>query len=87
MTAEPRKCYWIDPVQDPGEYGYIPSIVTEGESGHSPLTGNGACASPWYWGKTYKKARAFCDQMNANDFGLTPGEAAKIVASSMAASR
>ena len=84
MTTTPRQCFYI-PVEQFDENGYIPSLVTEGEPGHAPLTGSGACSAPWYWGKTYEAAKAHAEKVNAEQFGLTAAEAAEIVASSMAA--
>lgn len=82
--TEPRRCYLILPDQRDDE-GYIPSVVVEGEPGHSPLTGNGAHARPWHWGRTYDDAMRLCEEFNAEDFGLSPVDAAIIVASSVAA--
>jgi hypothetical protein len=84
--SEPRKCFYIDPGQDPGEHGYIPSLVEEGIAGHSPLKGSGRFATPWYWGKDYEQACKIADQENWRVYHLTPGEAAEIVLSSMVAS-
>lgn len=81
----PRRCYVILPGQMDPELGYIPSLVVEDEAGHSPLTGRGELSQPWYWGKDYDEAKAHCDRMNQQDFGLTPTDAADIVVSSMAA--
>lgn len=85
-ATQPRQCFWIDPLQH-GRDGWIPSLVTEGEPGHAPLTGRGAHASPWYWGRTYEEACATCNRQNARTFKLTPQEANWIVLSSMAAGR
>jgi hypothetical protein len=82
--SKPRQCFYI-PVGQFDENGYIPSLVTEGEPGHAPLKGSGECAAPWYWGKTYEAAKAFAEEMNAEQFGLTPAQAAEILASSMRA--
>lgn len=81
--AAPRKCFWI-PAEPYDENGYVPSLVTEGEPGHAPLTGKGSCAAPWYWGKTYEEAQRVCDKEN-DKLGVTPREAAEIVLSSMLA--
>jgi hypothetical protein len=64
--------------------GFIPSLVTENEPGHSPLSG-GPGGTPWYWGKTYDQARTVCAKANA-DAGLSPEDVAAIVASSMSKS-
>ncbi len=81
---EPRRCYYIPPGQC-DEHGFIPSLVIEHEAGHSPMTGRGDCAVPWYWGKTYENAEQTCDRVNKARFGITPQTAAAIVTSSMAA--
>ncbi|GAG23292.1 unnamed protein product [marine sediment metagenome] len=79
------QCYWIDPAQDAEPTsGYVPSLVVENESGHSPLAGRGKYAAPWTWGKTYEKAVEVCKHVN-NRNGVTPEEANRIVASSQAA--
>ena len=85
MTASPRTCFYIPPDQH-DENGWIPSVVTEGEPGHAPLTGNGPCARPWYWGKTLAGAQATADRENAR-LGLSRGEALSIVLSSLRAAR
>ena len=79
--TEPRKCFYI-PDDQFDENGYIPSLVTEGEPGHAPLKGNGAHASPWYWGKTYEEAMTVCVKENER-LGISPEDAARIVLSSM----
>jgi hypothetical protein len=84
MSTTPRQCFYI-PVGQFDENGYIPSLVTEDEPGHAPLKGSGACAAPWYWGKTYEAAKAFAEKMNAEKFSLSPEEVAGIVVSSMRA--
>jgi hypothetical protein len=78
-----RQCFYI-PAEQFDENGYIPSLVTEGQAGHAPLTGNGPHASPWYWGKTYEEARAVCAAENAK-LGISPEDAARIVLSSVTA--
>ena len=78
-----RWCYFI-PAGQYDEHGYIPSLVTEYEAGHSPMTGD-ASQTPWYWGKTYERAQQVCDRFNLDRLGLTKQTAARIVASSMAA--
>lgn len=77
-----RKCFYI-PIEQFDDNGYIPSVVTEGEPGHAPLTGNGKFASPWYWGKTYEAATEFAAKENAF-LGLTPEDVLDIIGSSMA---
>jgi hypothetical protein len=80
----PRICYFI-PVDQFDENGYIPSLVTEGESGHAPLRGNGRLASPWHWGKTYEEAKKVATAANFDDFGLSEDDVFDIIASSMRA--
>lgn len=89
---EPRRCMWIDPAQSRWNPrletdGYIPSLVTEGEAGHSPLKGATPDTEPWFWGDTLEKAQATAESYNRRTFGIEPLEAALIVASSMAAGR
>ena len=84
MTAEKRWIYYIDPSQDPGDDGYVPSIVAEDEPGHAPLKGNGELAQPWYWGKTRADAEARASDENAKR-GIDPDEALSILMSSMRA--
>lgn len=89
--ADKRKCMFIDASQrfnpDVDTQGYVPSLVTEGEPGHSPMMGQGEAASPWFWGRTYDEACKTADDYNRRTFGIEPIEAWKIVASSMAVSR
>ena len=75
-------CYYVDPCQDPGERGFIPSLVVAGESGHRPMIGSGKFSSPWYWGKTLEEAEATCERVNAKR-GIDAELASAIVASSM----
>jgi hypothetical protein len=83
-VSTPRSCYWINESQEPDpERGYIPSVVTEGEPGHSPLSGNGAHAAPWYWGNL-ESARRIAFEENQR-LGLTDEDVMAIVLSSMAA--
>jgi hypothetical protein len=86
MTAPPRQCFWI-PAERYDERGWVPSLVTEGEPGHQPLTGKGAQAQPWFWGRTYDEARKTAGRENSRTFGLNPGDAAALVASSIGAER
>lgn len=87
----PRECYWICSSQafNPHlkEMGYIPSLVVEGEPGHSPLMGQGECATPWYWGMTYEAAKVTAAKANMETFGLSEKEVFEIVTSSMVGSR
>ena len=80
-----RQCYYI-PVDQFDEHGYIPSLVTEGEWGHSPMSGSDSTQVPWYWGKTFAEAKETCRQVNRESFGLSEEEALGIVIS-MRASR
>jgi hypothetical protein len=82
VSETKRMCYYIPPDQDPGEDGYIPSVVTEGEPGHAPLKGNGMLAQPWRWGSTLQEAQAICAVQNAK-MGVSPDDALEIVISSM----
>ncbi len=75
-------CFYIDPSQDPGEEGYVPSVVVENEPGHFPLSGRGDGAAPWRWGKTLEEAEATCTRQNT-ERGITEDRACEIVASSM----
>lgn len=76
-----RWCYAIvESSKD--ENGYIPVCVIEGESGYRPMSGQGAYATPWYWGHTYEHAQGVCRQVNEK-MGITHARAAEIVASSM----
>jgi hypothetical protein len=76
-----RQCFYIA-VEQFDEEGYIPSLVTEGEPDHVPYMGNGRCAAPWHWGRTYDEARATAARENER-MGISPAEAAEIVLSSM----
>lgn len=84
MGTTPRTCFYV-PYDQRDEEGYIPSVVTENEPGHSPMTGNGAHAQPWHWGRTYKEAERVCAEQNLKTYGLTEADAAEIVLSSMGA--
>lgn len=85
--APKRRCFWIDPSQVPDEGGYVPSLVVEGEPGHSPMRGDPAkFQSPWYWGKTLVEANSMAIKMNYEQFGLGPSQCNEIVLSSMGAS-
>lgn len=79
-----RQCFFI-PVDQFDENGYIPSMITEDEPGHAPLTGNGPASSPWYWGKTYVEAKAVAQAENER-LGLDVKAVAEIIMSSMRAS-
>jgi hypothetical protein len=79
--VEKRMCYIVQ-IGQCDENGYIPSVVVEGEAGHSPLTGRSEFSRPWYWGKTYEEAEATCKNMNT-EMGLTDHDVTTIVWSSM----
>ncbi len=83
---EPRRCYYISPMQYDEGRGFVPSLVIEHEAGHSPMRGRGEFAEPWYWGKTMDRAKEVCDRYNLDHFGLSRKQTLRIVASSMAAS-
>lgn len=85
MPQRKRTAFYVDETMKTDQ-GYIPSVVTEGEPGHAPLTGNGNCASPWYWGHDIETAKKIAAQANA-ELGLTEADVSEIVLSSMAASR
>lgn len=81
-----RWCWWVNETQDATD-GFIPSIVTESEPGHTPMAGNPEThTAPYIWGATIEEARRTVDRANA-DLGITPDEARKIVTSSMWPSR
>lgn len=84
LDSDVRRCYYLQETQpdptrpDPTDRNsFLVCLVFENESGFFPATGNGPCASPWYWNKET------CEEQNRRKFNLTPEEAFKIVASSM----
>ena len=79
--AEPRQCYVVLETQR-DQHGYIPSLVTEGQPGHAPLTGQGEFATPWYWGDSFEEAEAVCAAMNTRR-GIDAKAANEIKLSSM----
>jgi hypothetical protein len=81
--AQPTECFWI-PAEPYDERGWVPSLVSYGIPGHSPLTGRGEQAQPWFWGRTREQALEMAEQENAK-LGVTPERAAEIVASSLRA--
>lgn len=83
-APQPRKCFYIPTDAFVEGKGFVPSLVTEGEPGHSPLVGNGDFAEPWYWGDTYEKAQAIAAAENAK-LGLTPDDVLTIILGSMGA--
>ena len=80
----PRTCFAVFPDQR-DENGFIPSVITEREAGHAPLTGRGTGSSPWYWGHTYDEAKETCRAANEHK-GLSPDDVIEITLSSMLAS-
>ena len=62
--------------------GYVPAVVTEGESGYNLMLGSGELAEPWYWGHDIGVAKGFADQANTK-MGISPAEADRIVAESI----
>ncbi len=85
-AAAPRHCFVILDSQFHPERGFVPSLVTEGEPGHSPMAGRGELSEPWYWGTDIETARRICAKANLDDFGLDQDAADEIVASSVGAS-
>lgn len=79
--TKPRRCFIVLEDQR-DDSGYIPSLVTEDESGHAPLIGNGEFASPWHWGTTLDEAKEVCRTENAK-LGLSDDDVTTIVCSSM----
>jgi hypothetical protein len=81
--TQPRRCF-IVLLEQRNERGFIPSVVTEGEPGHSPMIGNGEFSQPWYWGTEFDQALEVCAAANA-DLGLSPEDVDEITNSSIAA--
>lgn len=78
VAAVDRSAYFdVDPLPDG-----LWRISMKNEPGHSPLTGRGEGATPWYWGKTLEEARKVCAAANLRR-GITEEDAIKIVTSSM----
>lgn len=81
----PRMCFIVLESQR-NSRGYIPSAVTEGEPGHSPLIGRGEHSQPWFWGAPTEEgwvdAQRICAEENER-LGLTPADVQTIVESSM----
>jgi hypothetical protein len=80
-----RRCFYVSP-DALTEHGYIPSVVTEGEPGHAPLTGQGTAAAPWYWGHDYEQACRIAKKANA-ELGLSDADVVRIMLSSRGAGR
>ena len=82
--TDARVCFAILETQQ-DDHGYIPSLVTENEAGHAPMTGRGDNAVPWYWGKTRERAQQVCDRVNKQRYNISPKTAQRIITSSMRA--
>lgn len=82
-ATDPRQVVWVFETSLT-EHGYIPSIVTENQPGHSPLSGNGEAAQPWYWGHDLGKAREIAAEYNAR-MGYDPDAVREVLTSSFAA--
>lgn len=67
----------------PDGWGFVPSVVFEGEADHTPLAG-GSDGRPWIWGPTLEQAREQAVDYNKN-LGVSEERALEIVASSFAA--
>lgn len=85
MTDNKRTCVVVLASQYVEDRGYVPSVVTEGEAGHSPLTGKGELSEPWYWGHDLDKAKKIAADHNEKR-GLTPEDVEAIFESSLIAS-
>lgn len=84
--VEPRQCFYIlDALKTEG--GYVPALVTENEPGYAPMSGDpDKLQTPWVWGPTKGMPSGQAADRNAQ-MGLSPDDVARIVASSMGASR
>lgn len=69
----------------PIDGGFVPSMVTECQPGHTPLTGAAAGGRPWVWGPTIDLARKTAEDTN-NNRGIDPDTAREVVISSFRAS-
>ena len=89
LLSRRRWCYWIPADGFIVGHGYRVSIVFEYESGHYPtgddawLKGDGSKRKPWFWGHDYEEARKVAEDMNQQQLGLSPRDAAHIVTTSM----
>ncbi|GAA0547178.1 hypothetical protein GCM10010172_31190 [Paractinoplanes ferrugineus] len=79
-----RRAFYVDATMQT-ENGFIPSVVTEDEPGHTPMRGSGPLASPLFWGDDLATARQIAEQANT-DLGLTDSDVRDIVTSSFRAS-
>ena len=64
-----------------GDKHYIPSLVFDGENGHSPMRGQPGML-PYYWGNTMTECQERCDEANEK-MGVDRSTALKIVGQSM----
>lgn len=87
LLHERRWCYWIPDNAFVEGRGFRVSIVIENEAGHYPTgdTPEGGDREPWFWGMTLDEARELAERENLEKLGLTPKDAALIVASSVGA--
>lgn len=91
LLATRRWCYFIPADGHVEGKGFRVSIVFEHESGHYPtgddawIAGDHGKRKPWFWCDTYEEARRACVEINRDRLGLSPKDAALIVASSMGA--
>lgn len=76
-AREPRRVFLLDESMH-DEYGYRPSIVVEGEPGHTPCN--------FTWGHNYPTARAIAADAN-RELGHSPDDVRAVIASSLAVSR
>jgi hypothetical protein len=76
-----RQAFYID-ASSATEGGFIPSLVTENEAGHTPLSGNGPFATPWVWGPSFEQAQEQAREANEKR-GLSEDDVLDIVTSSM----
>lgn len=82
--TDKRFCYYVVETQDASEHGgFVPSLVIEGEEGHSPMVGDSSkLQAPWVWGDTLAQAQEIAGVFNKR-LGLTIQDVDRIVASSM----
>ena len=79
-----RQCFYIPVAQDADRTGgFVPSLVTEDEPGHSPMIGKDKYSAPWVWGKTLAEAEKTCASYNLTKLGISEKDASDIVLSSM----
>jgi hypothetical protein len=86
IAAGRKWAYWVpaEPWKKTGKW--VPSVIVEGVSGHTPMAGNGTCAQPWFWGYSYPEARDACTRVNA-ELGITLEDMVEILFSSLRAQR